>query len=90
MAIMTIKSTILISGREIRLLMMFHRVTIGELSKRSGFTMKRIRTVRESGLSDVNAVRDWVQSISGRDPGNVNRWFAVERRMENVLKGLSR
>lgn len=57
------------TGKELFRLMRKHRVTIRELKARTGITLKRIRQVRESGLADANAVRDWVQAITGRDPG---------------------
>ena len=58
-------------GHELVALMQRHKVTIGELAKRTGITQKRIRQAREQGLSDPNAVRDWVQAIRGRDSGPV-------------------
>jgi hypothetical protein len=60
-----------LSGHELVALMQRHRVTIGELAKRTGITQKRIRHAREHGLTEPNAVRDWVQAILGRDPGPV-------------------
>jgi hypothetical protein len=75
----------LMTGKELVRLMRFHHVTIRELKRRSGFTLKRIRVRREIGLETLNQVRDWVQSISGRDPGNVGRWFAIALTMNRVL-----
>lgn len=48
-----------------------YRVTIRELASRTGFTMKRIRQIRESGLKDRGAIRDWIQAILGSDPGPI-------------------
>ena len=59
------------SGDEIRSLMRRSHVTIRELAKRIGITMKRIRDVRATGLGDANAIRDWVEAITGKDPGHV-------------------
>lgn len=59
----------LLDGRELGRLMRRHGVTIRELSKRSGITQRRIREVRESGLDDAGAVRDWVEHVTGKDPG---------------------
>lgn len=58
-----------IAGKEIMRLMRQYRVTIRELSHRTGITMKRIREVRDAGLNDRLAIRDWIEAITGRDPG---------------------
>jgi hypothetical protein len=57
------------SGEDVTRLMRKHNVTIRELAKRTGITMKRIREVRVSGLEDRLAIRDWIEAIVGRDPG---------------------
>jgi hypothetical protein len=46
-----------------------HRVTIRELSARTDISMKRIREVRRDGLQGRDTIRDWVQAITGEDPG---------------------
>ncbi len=51
--------------------MRIHKVTIHELSKRMQITMKRIRAIREIGLDDRPTIRDWVQGITGEDPGEL-------------------
>ena len=57
------------SGERIISLMRRYRVTIRSLSKRTGITMKRIRNVREEGLADAHSIRDWIEAITGDDPG---------------------
>jgi hypothetical protein len=57
------------TGKEITSLMRKHKVTIAVLAKGMGITMKRVREVRAQGLADANATRDWVQAITGKDPG---------------------
>jgi hypothetical protein len=57
------------TGKEITALMRKHKVTIAVLAKGMGITMKRVREVRAQGLADANTVRDWVQAITGKDPG---------------------
>ena len=52
------------SGRELVSLMRRHKVTIRELSKRTGITMKRIRQVRRVGLSGL-AMLDWQEAVVG-------------------------
>jgi hypothetical protein len=59
------------TGKQIQSLMRQHHVTIAELSKRMQIIQKRIREVREQGLTDANTVRDWVQGITGADPGPI-------------------
>ena len=58
-------------GPEIVKLMNRHHVTIRELSGRMQITMKRIREVRRDGLHDRHAIRDWIQAITGQDPGPI-------------------
>lgn len=58
-----------LSGNNLKKLMRSHKVTIRDLKASTGISMKRIREVRESGLTDCNAARDWVQAITGSDPG---------------------
>ena len=60
-----------LEGADVRRLMRIHKVTIRELSKRMQITMKRIRAIREIGLNDRPTIRDWVQGITGEDPGEL-------------------
>jgi hypothetical protein len=60
-----------IEGREIAKLMRMYRVTIRDLSQRTGITMKRIRQVRENGLDNRRAIRDWIEAITGEAPGRI-------------------
>ncbi len=52
------------TGPELCSLMRKHRVTIRDLKQRTGITMKRIRTVRETGLGGHAAI-DWHEAITG-------------------------
>jgi len=63
------KPTNAITGRDLCRLMRLYSVTIREMKKRTGITLKRIREVRETGLVGVELVRDWVEHIISRDPG---------------------
>ncbi len=58
-----------LSGIEVKALMRRHRKTIEELSFRMGITQKRLREVREKGLHDVYALRDWLEAVTGEDVG---------------------
>ena len=51
--------------------MRVNHVTIRELSARMQITQKRNRQIREIGLDNPNAIRDWIQGITGSDPGPV-------------------
>lgn len=62
----------LLSGNDVIRLMRKFRVTIRDLSLRTGITQKRIRQVRSAGLDSRNAVRDWIEAITGKDPGPVS------------------
>ena len=59
----------ILTGHDVRRLMRRHHVTIRELAARLQRTMKRVRHVRDRGLDDTNAARDWIEAITGRDPG---------------------
>lgn len=61
------------SGKYLIRLMRVHKVTIRDLSKRTGITLKRIRQVREQGLTNLLAVRDWIEGVTGTDPGAINQ-----------------
>jgi len=58
-------------GEHVVSLMRRFRVTIRALSARMDLTQKRIRQVRGSGLTNRNAIRDWIEAITGEDPGDL-------------------
>jgi hypothetical protein len=66
-----------LSGKELCRLMRKHRVTIAELALRTGITQKRIRQVREAGISDPFVVRDWIQAITRSDPGPIPEQYRI-------------
>ncbi len=66
-----------LSGKELCRLMRKHKVTIEALAFRIGVTQKRIRAVRASGLDDALAVRDWLQAITGTDPGPIPEKYRI-------------
>lgn len=61
-----------LSGREITRLMRRHSVSIRELASRLGVPMTRIRLAREAGVKGAAFVRDWLEAITGRDPGPIH------------------
>lgn len=64
-----------LSGKELITVMRKNRVTIRELSERMSIPMKTIRARRETGIDDPHVLRDWIQAITGRDPGPQPRVF---------------
>lgn len=58
-----------LSGPQLVRLMRQHNVTIAGLAFRLGSTQKRVREIRETGLEDPKVIRDWIEAITGQDPG---------------------
>ena len=56
------------TGKELITMMRRHKVTIRELARRIQITQKRVRMRRDIGL-DAETARDWIQAITGVDPG---------------------
>lgn len=61
----------ILSGRDLIRMMRRHRVTIADLAVRIGVTQKRVRELRETGIQNPKVIRDWIEAITGRDPGPV-------------------
>lgn len=68
-----IKSTfgMCFTSKQLAALMRRHKVTIRELSKRVGYGLDRVRFRRKHGFKtcEMDAARDWIQAITGKDPG---------------------
>ena len=64
-------ATVAMTGKELSSLMRKNGVTIREMKRRTGFTLKLIREYRESGIPSKSAARDWIQAITGTDPGEL-------------------
>ena len=60
-----------LSGHDLCILMRRHRVTIRLLAQRLDLPMTRVRHRRLHGITEWNVIRDWVQAITGVDPGAV-------------------
>ncbi len=69
-----------LTGAELCRWMRRFRTTIRDLAQRLGMTQRRIRECRRAGLGNPHAVRDWLEAITGHDPGPrpevayVQRW----------------
>lgn len=58
------------TGKELASLMRRHGVTIKELAKRIQIPQNRVRMRRDTGFfREPELVRDWIQAITGTDPG---------------------
>ena len=60
-----------LSGAEVVRLMRGHGVTIAALAKQMNIPMTRVRHVRERGVIGEAFVRDWIEAITGVDPGAI-------------------
>ncbi|MFN5906667.1 MAG: hypothetical protein ACK5A3_11495 [Planctomyces sp.] len=58
-----------LTGAELCRWMRRFRTTIRDLAQRMGITQRRIRECRRAGLGNPHAVRDWLEAITGHDPG---------------------
>ena len=72
------------TGPQIITIMRKHHVTIAELANRTGITQKRIRQIRERGLQDPLTIRDWIQAITGKDPGPIPTPVSISRNTEKA------
>ncbi|HMP71428.1 MAG TPA: hypothetical protein PKA76_18920, partial [Pirellulaceae bacterium] len=66
-----------LSGKQVVQLMRKHKKTIESLAFRLGTSQKRVREAREAGLSDPLAVRDWMEAITGDDPGPLPERYRI-------------
>lgn len=71
-----------LSGKRLVQLMRRHRWTIERLAYRLGTSQKRIRMARESGLTNQHAVRDWLEVLTGKDPGPLPSRFDIRHQSE--------
>ena len=73
-----------LSGEDVCRLMRKHKKSIRQLSFVLGITCKGIREVRAKGLQDPLAVRDWLQHITGEDPGPIPETYRINRHTEEA------
>ena len=73
-----------LTGQELRKLMRGCRMTIGALAFRLGISQQRIQAVRERGLFDSHAVRDWMEAITGEDPGPLPQRYRIRHLSEEA------
>jgi hypothetical protein len=58
-----------LSCQDVQRLMRRYHVTIRTLSRRMDIPMTRVRFRRRHGIEDRHVARDWLEAITGRDPG---------------------
>ncbi|XZE20337.1 hypothetical protein SH449x_000205 [Pirellulaceae bacterium SH449] len=71
-----------LTGKRLVQLMRKHRWTIERLAHRLGTTQKRVRKAREKGLTNQHAIRDWLEVLTGTDPGPLPRRFEIGHHTE--------
>jgi hypothetical protein len=76
-----------LSGAELGELMRTHGVTIAGLAFRLGTTERRVRHVRQYGLGNLLAVRDWMGAVCGGDPGPLPEKYRISHRSEEAECG---
>lgn len=62
---------VVLSGATICQQMRQAHVTIRALATRLDIPMTRVRQVRQEGLRCPHSARDWIQAITGTDPGSL-------------------
>jgi hypothetical protein len=66
-----------LTGLDVVRLMRKHRMTIAGLALRLGFTQKPVRQIRSAGIQDPHVIRDWMEAITGEDPGPLPERYRV-------------
>jgi hypothetical protein len=59
----------ILDGPALCRLMRVHQCPMRTLSARLGIPQTRIRLRRAQGISDPHVARDWMQAVTGNDPG---------------------
>lgn len=67
-------------------LMRLHKVTIRELSRRMGVTMKAIRQVRGQARVSYTTYCDYTEAVTGRCVFDLGRYRAIERQLEKAVR----
>ena len=73
----------ILTSEELISLMRKHSITIPVLAAKVGLSQRRVRLLRHTGLTDAAVIRDWLEAITGQDPGPVPK----RCRIENVYEG---
>ncbi len=76
-----------LAGSDVVRLMRRSEVTIDQLAFRLGVPPSRVRHVRRQGLQDSLVVRDWLEAITGEDPGPLPERFRITHVCEEECCG---
>ena len=74
----------ILTGEDIVRLMREHRITIPILASQLGLSQRRVRLLKHTGLTDAAVIRDWLEAITGQDPGPVPRCCRIENEYEGA------
>ena len=74
----------ILTGEDMISLMRKHRITISVLAVKVGSSQRRVRLLRHTGLIDAAVIRDWLEAITGQDPGPVPRCCKIENAYEGA------
>ncbi|MFN5799569.1 MAG: hypothetical protein ACK5AN_18770 [Planctomyces sp.] len=80
----------LLSGPDLIRLMRRNRVTMPQLAKRLSMSQDRIRQRKRTGLYTAAVTRDWVQAITGTDPGEIGPGWSVSSLLPSPANRKSR
>ena len=74
----------ILKGEDIVILMRKHRITISVLAVKVGSSQRRVRLLRHTGLTDAAVIRNWLEAITGQDPGPVPKRCKIENAYEGA------
>ena len=74
----------ILTGEDIVRLMRKHRITISVLAVKLGSSQRRVRLLKHTGLTDAAVIRDWLEAITGQDPGPVPKRCKIENEYEGA------
>ena len=74
----------MLTGEDIVRLMREHRITIPILASQVGLSQRRVRLLKHTGLTDAAVIRDWLEAITGQDPGPVPKRCKIENEYEGA------
>ncbi len=74
----------ILTGEDIVSLMRKHRITIFVLAVKVGSSQRRVRLLRQTGLTEATVIRDWLEAITGQDPGPVPKCCRIENAYEGA------
>ena len=74
----------MLTSEDIVRLMRKHRITIPILASQLGLSQRRVRLLKHTGLTDAAVIRNWLEAITGQDPGPVPKRCKIENAYEGA------